>query len=294
MYQEQIMQIANKLAGYSLGEADVLRRAMGKKEVEVLKNERTHFIEKCVQNGYERKIAEEVYDLILKFANYGFNRSHAVSYSVIGYTLAYLKANYPLYFMNALLSSVIGSDVKIREYIMEAKAKNIKILPPDINFSNNLFIPENGKIRYSLAAIRNIGTVTVNTILNERKNGKYKSFFNFVARTYGRGVTRKTLESLIDAGAMDSFKLNRKTLHENLESAINYSSLVQIEKDGQLIVDINLVEPPQVIEKEEFSEQEKLTREYEVLGLYLSFHPINQYLKSDNILIKDIKNILIR
>ncbi len=169
VYQEQIMQIASKLAGFSLGEADLLRRAVSKKNRDILDQERKHFVQGCLQNGYDETSAEKIYDLIVRFANYGFNRSHAVAYSMIGYQLAYLKANYTLEFMTALLSSAIGNEDKIVQYIRETKRKGFHVLPPSLQRSGYNFQIEGNAIRYSLLSIRNIGMATVTALLEERE-----------------------------------------------------------------------------------------------------------------------------
>lgn len=176
VYQEQIMQIASKLAGFSLGEADLLRRAVSKKNRDILDQERKHFVQGCLQNGYDETSAEKIYDLIVRFANYGFNRSHAVAYSMIGYQLAYLKANYTLEFMTALLSSAIGNEDKIVQYIRETKRKGFHVLPPSLQRSGYNFQIEGNAIRYSLLSIRNIGMATVTALLEERKKKIVRRF----------------------------------------------------------------------------------------------------------------------
>lgn len=169
VYQEQIMMIASRMAGFSLGEADLLRRAVSKKKKEILDRERSHFVEGCLKKEYSVDTANEVYDLIVKFANYGFNRSHAVAYSMIGCQLAYLKAHYPLYFMCGLLTSVIGNEDKISQYLYEAKGSGIRILPPSVNKSSFPFTVENGSVRYSLRAIKSVGVSAVKDIYKARK-----------------------------------------------------------------------------------------------------------------------------
>ena len=173
-------------------------------------------------------MANKVYDLILKFASYGFNRAHSVAYAIIAYKMAYLKANYPKYFIKGLLSMVIGSEVKTKEYIYESKLENIKILKPDINLSSMDYQIEEFGIRYPLTNIKNVGISAVNTILEERKKGKFIDIFDFVKRTYGKSINRKTLESLIDAGCFTSLGLNKHTLHHNLDTIINYGDLIKI------------------------------------------------------------------
>ncbi|HHY72737.1 MAG TPA: DNA polymerase III subunit alpha [Bacillus bacterium] len=277
VYQEQIMQIASRMAGFTLGEADLLRRAVSKKKREILEKEREHFVKGCLKNGYDEIVAGQVYDLIVRFANYGFNRSHAVAYSVIAYWLAYLKANYPLYFMAALLTSVVGNEDKIAQYIGEAKQKHIKILPPSINKSTYRFMVEDGKLRFSLASIKNIGMTALKEILYHRKKkGKFTDLFDFCARVSLRVVNRRVIESLILSGSLDEFGKDRAELLASLDAAVNYAELVN-EEDGGLFLSDDIVPKPQYVMVEPFSTEAKLQFEKEVFGFYLSDHPIEPY-----------------
>ncbi|WP_456278020.1 DNA polymerase III subunit alpha [Bacillus sp. AK128] len=278
VYQEQIMQIASLMAGFSLGEADLLRRAVSKKKIEVLQAERKHFVAGCLKVGYPEQVANEVYDLIVRFANYGFNRSHAVAYSMIAFQLAYLKANFPLFFMAALLSSVIGNDDKIAQYIREAKNKNIKVLPPSINKSFYGFHVQDQAIRYSLAAIKNVGVQTVKKILTERKARPFEDLFDFCARTL---PNRKTVESLIFAGCFDEFGEERSTLLASIDVALDYAELVKPDGGDQLDFSFEeeLLLKPQYIQMSPFRDEEKLQFEMEAIGFYLSNHPVRAYEK---------------
>ncbi|WP_374724503.1 DNA polymerase III subunit alpha [Calidifontibacillus erzurumensis] len=277
VYQEQIMQIASKMARFSLGEADLLRRAVSKKKREILEKERDHFIKGCLANGYDENVAKKVYDLIVRFANYGFNRSHAVAYSLIAYWLAYLKANYPLYFMSALLSSVIGNEEKIAQYIGEAKQKQIKILPPSINNSGVTFTVEDGKIRFSLSSIKNVGIQALKEIVHERKqNGPFKDLFDFCARVQLRVVNRRVIESLILSGSFDEFGKDRAVLLASVDRAIEYAELAKEEEGGFYLSD-DIVPKPQYMQIDPFTTEVKLQFEKEVLGFYLSNHPIEPY-----------------
>jgi DNA polymerase-3 subunit alpha len=278
VYQEQIMQIASLMAGFSLGEADLLRRAVSKKKIEVLQSERKHFLEGSKRVGYSEQVANEIYDLIVRFANYGFNRSHAVAYSMIAYQLAYLKANFPLFFMAALLTSVIGNDDKIAQYIREAKTKQIKILPPSINKSSYGFLVHNGSIRYSLAAIKNVGVQTLKKILSERKIRPFQDLFDFCARTL---TNRKTVESLIFAGCLDEFGEERSTLLASVDVALDYAELVKPESGDQLDFSFEeeLLLKPQYVQMGPFKAEEKLQFEMEAIGFYLSNHPVTAYEK---------------
>ena len=267
IYQEQIMQIANTLAGYTLGEADILRRAMSKKKMDVLKAEEEKFISKSVNNGYSQEISKQIFDLILNFANYGFNRSHSVAYSMVAYKMAYLKCYYPKYFYSSLLSSVIGSESKTKEYIMEVKALGIKVLRPNINNSSCGYEVTDEGIYYPLSGIRNIGVTICNEIISKRGDG-YKDIFDFLAKV--NGVNRKMLESLIQAGCFDDFGITRKTYIENLDAIINYSELVST-------LDPEFVLKPELEVKEEYSNEDLVYMEKDLFGIYLSNHPVTSY-----------------
>ncbi len=281
IYQEQIMKIAEKMAGFTLSEADNLRRAMSKKKIELMKSYQDKFIEGSIKNNYSKEDAEKTFDYILKFASYGFNKSHSVSYSLISYQMAYLKAHYPSYFMKYLLSNVIGNEIKTKEYIDECKLNNINILMPDINKSNKEYTLEDNGIRFPLASIKNIGSTISNTIIEERNNGDYKDFIDFITRTYSKGVNKKVLTTLILSGCFDSFN-NRKTLIDNLDSIINYAELV---KD----LDSSLVDKPDIDIKEEYTKDELINMEYDSFGFYLSMHPVQKY-RDNNITTNNIKN----
>ena len=271
IYQEQIMQIANVMAGYSYGEADVLRRAMSKKKKEVLESEKDKFITNSIKRGYKKELATKVYEYILEFANYGFNKAHSVAYSMISLKMAYLKTHYKEYFMSSLLTNAIGNEAKTKEYIDECKKMNINILKPNINISDYKYKKEGNNIRFSLATIRNVGGITCKEIINERdENGKFVDFFDFVKRMYGKSVNKKTLESLIDADVFSDFLYNHKTLHSNIDSAINYGMLL---KD----LDESLVDKPIINIEEEYSSEEISKKEIDVFGFYLTNHPVAKY-----------------
>ncbi|MGM0920884.1 MAG: DNA polymerase III subunit alpha [Bacillota bacterium] len=280
VYQEQIMEIASKMAGFSLGEADLLRRAVGKKIKEMLDQEREHFVSGCMDNGYDEVSANSIYDLIVKFANYGFNRSHAVAYSMISFQLAYLKAHYPVYFMTALLTSVIGHDEKVAQYIREAKQHGVAVLPPSINRSEYPFIVEKGSIRFSLNAIKNVGTNAVKEIYQARKKRGFADLFDFCVRVSTKIVNRKVMESLIFSGAMDEFEVERSTLLASLDLAIEHAALFSSDDENQY--DLFLEEEefsikPKYIEVEPFKIEEMLKFEKEALGFYFSSHPASAH-----------------
>ncbi len=277
IYQEQIMQIASIYAGYTLGEADILRRAMSKKKMDVLKSEETRFIKQSVERGHRRETAKEIFNLILNFANYGFNRAHSVAYSLIAYKMAYLKYYYPKYFYSNLLSSVIGGWVKTKQYLNEAKSLGIEILKPCVNRSEKRYTVEKEGIRYPLSAIRNVGVVSVDAILKNRET-PYQDIFDFLARVKDSGITRKCIESLIDAGCFDSFGYNHQTLIHNLDSIETYADLI---KD----LDKEYVLKPEIKVMEEYPKDYLVQKEKELFGLYLSNHPVTSYkAKYENIL----------
>ncbi|WP_102345301.1 DNA polymerase III subunit alpha [Bacillus sp. Marseille-P3661] len=276
VYQEQIMKIASKMAGFSLGEADLLRRAVSKKKRDVLEKERKHFVNGCLEKGYDEKVADQIYDLIVRFADYGFNRSHAVAYSIIAYWLAYLKANFPLYFMCALLSSVVGNEDKIAQYIGESRQKSIDILPPSINKSGIFFNVEEGKIRFSLVPIKNVGMTAIKEILYQRRQKRFTDLFDFCARVSLKIVNRRVIESLILSGCFDEFGRDRAELLASIDAAVSYAELVK-EDDGGFFLSDDIVPKPQYLKVEALTTQDKLQFEKEVLGFYLSNHPIEPY-----------------
>ncbi|WP_010678404.1 DNA polymerase III subunit alpha [Bacillus timonensis] len=280
VYQEQIMQIASKMAGFSLGEADLLRRAVSKKKKEVLDKERQHFVQGSLKKGYTEKTANEIYDLIVRFANYGFNRSHAVAYSMIAYQLAYLKANFPLYFMAALLTSVIGNDEKLGQYIRESKQLGITILAPSVNKSFYPFIVEKKAIRFSLAGIKSVGVAALKEIIESRKVKPFSDLFDFCVRTSMRSINRRTLEALICSGAFDEFGEHRATLLATLDVALEHAELVRPKDDEnqfEMFFEDEFGLKPKYVEVEPFKEMQKLRFEKEALGFYLSSHPITSY-----------------
>ncbi|AZB43915.1 DNA polymerase III subunit alpha [Bacillus sp. FJAT-42376] len=280
VYQEQIMEIASVMAGFSLGDADLLRRAVGKKKKSVLDEERAHFVEGCKNKGYSSAAANEVYDLIVRFADYGFNRSHAVAYSMIGFQLAYLKAHYPAIFMTALLTSSIGNDDRIAQYVKEARNKGLVILPPSVNRSEVPFKLENGAIRYSLSSIKNVGIAAVKDIFRARKQKPFNDLFDFCMRVSAKTANRKTLEALVFAGAFDEFEIGRESILATLDVALEHAELMRPEiSDGQMDLGFEdeFTLKPKYIIVEPFSIAEKLQFEKEALGFYFSDHPVSAY-----------------
>ena len=276
IYQEQIMQVANIMADYSLGEADILRRAISKKKVEVLKKEEEKFISNSIKKGYTKELAKHVYDLILKFAGYGFNKSHSVAYSMISYQMAYLKAHYPKYFLANLLNSVIGSEIKTKDYMLECKLNKITILKPNINISTTKYITTKEGVVCPLTMIKNIGLGVANEVLKERENGKFIDFMDFVRRTYSKSINRQVLESLIYAGCFNNLEYNIKTLINSIDLAINYAELAHD-------LDDSLIEKPEIEILEEYNNEELLKKELEVFGFYLSAHPLSKYKDKNSI-----------
>ena len=276
IYQEQVMQIAVKMAGYTLGEADILRRAMSKKKESILIKEREKFINGSLNNGYKLSVAEKVYNLILKFANYGFNKSHAVSYSIIAYKMAFLKTHFYKYFMLSVLNNVINNETKTNIYISKLRQKNIKVLSPDINISEVSYIINNDNIYAPLSIIRNVGMNISSIILNERKNGEYTSFIDFIKRTYNKGINRKVIESLILAGVFTNFKYNKKTLMINLDNILNYAEL----SSGNTLIEIA---EPIIDEVSEYTKEELIKQEFDIFGFYISNHPVTKYKQNNTI-----------
>ncbi|MGE7766492.1 DNA polymerase III subunit alpha [Peribacillus sp. NPDC096540] len=278
VYQEQIMKIASRLAGFSLGEADLLRRAVSKKKKEVLDQERQHFVSGALKQGYSEKTAEEIYTLIVRFANYGFNRSHAVAYSVIAYQLGYLKTYYPEYFMAALMTSVVGNDEKISQYAREAKKNGIKVLPPSINQSGFPFLPEKEGVRFSLGAIKGIGGTVLKEIFAARRQKKFADLFDFCLRVSGKIVNRKVLEALVHSGSFDEFGEDRATLLASLDVAISHTELVNPDDDlFNMFSDGEFSLKPKYNHVDPIPVEDKLSLEKSVLGLYLSNHPVTSY-----------------
>jgi DNA polymerase-3 subunit alpha len=285
VYQEQVMKIASEVAGFSLAKADVMRRAMGKKDKSLMAALKKEFIDGAETKGTPKKTASEIFDLIEKFASYGFNKSHSVAYSIIAYQTAYLKAHYLPEFMAATLSSEIGNTDKIVKLIDDCRRRGLEVLPPDVNESQNDFSVVDGRIRFGLCAIRNVGESAIEGVLKARaEKGRYTSPFNFCARVDLRLVNKKCLESLIQAGAFDSLGANRAQFMENIERATAFGQALNtlhqagqsslFESGGQSAGTIN---EPDLLPAPPWSEQEKLAREKSVLGFFVSGHPLLKF-----------------
>lgn len=281
IYQEQIMQIASIMAGFPYSEADELRRAMSKKKEDVLLSYKERFINGSINKGYTKETAEEVYNLILKFANYGFNKAHSVSYAIVGYKIAYLKVHYPLYFESEVLNNCIGLASKTKNAINECKRLGVEIINPMINISTDRYEIKDDKLIYPLSLIKGIGTLTARLLVKERKEkGNFTSYLDFVKRMYKSG--KDVLRNLILAGALDGFGKTKKTLIENLDDAINYAELCSD-------LDESLVFKPEIKEYEEYSREELTRYESELFGFYISNHPTSKFIKDNSITTKTIK-----
>ena len=318
VYQEQVMQIVRDLAGYSLGRADLVRRAMGKKKLDVMAKEREIFINGqvdengnvivpgCVRNGIDEKSVDKIFDEMAEFAKYAFNKSHAAAYAVVSYQTAYLKAYYPEEFMAATLNSFLGNLDKVPYYIEECKRLNIEILRPNINKSHTRFTVDDGKIRFGMGSIKNVGIAAVNAIVEERrKNGEYKNFTDFCERIQEEAVNKKCIESLIKAGAFDEFEQTRSTLMASFEEIIDsISDSSKKNFKGQVsMFDLGASNEAEENELEklkytyhtlkEFSDKELLSMEKEMLGLYISGHPLSE-IKEQIELVTNISTLKIR
>ncbi len=284
VYQEQVMEIAKVLAGYTLGAADLLRRAMGKKIKSEMDDQKAIFINGCLKNGIERFTASEIFALIEKFASYGFNKSHAAAYAIISYQTAYLKAHYPVEFLIASMNLEINDTNKINLFCQEALRLGIKVLPPDINRSAPMFIKEDNNIRYALGALKNVGIKATELLLEERNNnGNFKDLSDFVQRCGTKVVNKRMLESLANSGAFDDIYNNRRQIFASSEPLMrhlnqleHHSSINQItlfenspDTDSQL---------PLVKDINDWNLEEKLKAEFEACGFYLTTHPIESYL----------------
>lgn len=266
IYQEQIIKIANLFAGYSLGEADLLRRAVSKKQQDVLEKERNRFVSYAKKQGHNENISNEIYDYIVKFANYGFNRAHSVAYAMVSYWMAYLKANYPAYFISVLSSSVIGSEKKIQEFMYEGYKHGIEIVAPNIQQSTTRFEPSGKYLLYPLQGIKYVGLNAAKEILIEREEGEFSSYIDFVGRLHKK-INKRVMESLIYAGALDCFPFSKKTMVDSLEDVINFREY------GQHIVEHEFV----IKDKEEYSFEDLREFEKQALGFNLTMNPLMKH-----------------
>ena len=285
VYQEQVMAIANKVAGFSLGQADILRRAMGKKKPEEMEKLRVKFLEGAKQKHIPEKKAEKLYELIQKFAGYGFNKSHAAAYAVVCYQTAYLKSHYPTEFMAALMTTDMGNQDKLVGYFTECRDLGIRVLGPDVNASHTDFAVADGAIRFGLAAIKNVGEGAVESVLAVRaQTGVFKSFFDFCRRVDLHKVNKRMLEGLIKAGAFDSTGAKRAQLMAVLDQAVEEGALAQRERDlGQTSIfgdEFNKQDHTTALATlplpsiAEWDQAQRLKYERELTGFYITAHPL--------------------
>ncbi|MDI6766046.1 MAG: DNA polymerase III subunit alpha [Bacteroidota bacterium] len=285
VYQEQVIKIASEVAGFSLAKADLMRRAMGKKDKALMAKQKIEFIDGALKKDFTKKKAGEIFDMIEKFASYGFNKSHSVAYSVLAYQTAYLKAHYPAEFMAAMMSTEIGDTDSVVKLIDECRKINIKVLHPDVNVSSVQFVVTPHGLRFGLSAIKNVGVHAVENIIKTRdEHGRFDNFFDFCRRVDLRLVNKKTLEGLIQAGAFDELHRNRASLFESIEKAIQFG---QTSKNYSTKGQSSLFESSSTSKKQEqypavpyisdWSESDKLSREKAVLGFYVSGHPLRKY-----------------
>jgi DNA polymerase III subunit alpha len=288
VYQEQVMKIASVLASYTMAEADGLRKAMGKKIAAMMAEHRERFVKGATKNGHDEEKSKALFDLMEKFGGYGFNKSHSAAYALIAYQTAYLKAHYPVEFIAALLTSEMHSIDGVVKYINECRSHQIEVLPPDINAGDQTFTVAEDKIQFGLVAVKNVGEGAVEAIVEERRaNGPYGSLFEFCERVDLRRVNKRVVESLIACGALDSTGARRSQMMAVLEEALDYGQKVQKERcDPQMGlfddgVDCNLsVTPPALIQIPEWDEKERLGKEKEALGFYISGHPLTRHAKT--------------
>jgi DNA polymerase-3 subunit alpha len=282
VYQEQMMRIARDLAGYSLGEADTLRKAIGKKIKELLDEQQEKLINGMTKNGIDLRTAKAIWELFPPFARYGFNKSHAACYALIGYRTAYLRANYPEEFMASLLNADIGDTDRMSFLTGEAKQENLEVLGPDVNKSYVKFAPDGEKIRFGLLAIKNVGEAIAQAIVEERtRGGEFKDFADFVTRIEHKDLNKKSLESLAKSGALDSFGIERNQVLQNMDDILKYHNSLRknlFSAQNSLFGATASAIPPLVLKPSEpATPTQRLTWEKELLGFYLSDHPLNHY-----------------
>ena len=283
VYQEQVMRIAASIADYSMSDADDLRKAMGKKKPAIMARQRLRFIKGATERGIQSQKAKTLFDLIEKFGGYGFNKSHSAAYALIAYQTAFLKAHFPVEFMASLLTSEIHSIDGVVKYIAECRHHGIQVLPPDINESDKEFTVIGSKIRFGLVAVKNVGEGAIEIIIDDRKEGRFSSLFDFCERVDLKKANKRVIESLIKCGAFDSTGANRSQMTVSLENAIDYGQRVQKERTdpqmglfnmGGVRQDINLPKMPSM---DEWDERQLLAFEKEALGFYITGHPLTKF-----------------
>jgi DNA polymerase III subunit alpha len=279
IYQEQVMQIAQVLSGYSLGEADLLRRAMGKKKPEEMALQKDRFVSGATKNNVDPELSDRIFELVSEFAGYGFNKSHAAAYAVIAYQTAYLKANYPVEFMAASMSLDIDDTDKLGNFMQDAKSMKMKILPPDLNFSGADFTVENGAVRYALGGIKTVGVGAMEQVVRAREEGgKFKSLHEFAERVDPKAMNRRTFETLSKAGAFDSFEPNRALVFASCDQLAAHGSAAAEDRNSSQSSLFGDSEPPPrapLPNVKPWSAQERLDNEFAAMGLFLSGHPLD-------------------
>ena len=281
IYQEQVMQISQVMAGYTLGGADLLRRAMGKKKVEEMAKQRVIFIDGAKAKGVDEKVAENVFDKMAKFASYGFNKSHAAAYAYIAYQTAYLKAHFPVELMAATMTLDKTNTDKLDFFKNDLAMRGIAVLPPDINKSGVNFTVENGAVRYALSAIRNVGEAAMVTVVAEReKNGPFQSIQDFLTRVDASALNKRYMENLVRSGAFDALHKNRAQLFASIEKMLAYAAAATEQRKSNQISLFGAVSetvPFKMDAVNDWSLLEKLTHEQDAVGFYLSAHPLDSY-----------------
>lgn len=296
VYQEQVMQIFRTLAGYSLGRADIVRRAMSKKKKDVMEREHQIFIhglvgengevevEGCLRRGVDEKTAASIYSEMESFASYAFNKSHAAAYANVAYQTAWMKVHYPKEYLAALMTSVLDNSNKLAAYTAECQRLNIKVLPPHVNISTDGFTVSGGDLRFGLMAIKNLGKNFIDAVVGERVNGTYTSFYNFCKRLYGKGINSRAVESLVKSGALDGLGYNRREMLSNVKTVLDGLEMDRRRNmDGQLSFfdseETARSGEPQISPLDDFTITERLAMEKEITGMYLSGHPMAEYAK---------------
>jgi len=281
VYQEQVMQIAQVLSGYTLGEADLLRRAMGKKIRAEMEVQRIRFNDGCVKNGIAKAQANTIFDLLAKFADYGFNKSHAAAYALVAYQTAFLKANHPVEFLAASMTLDTGNTDKLNDFRLDAKRLGIAVVPPSVQTSHRAFEVRDGRIVYALAAIKGVGEQAVDHIVERREDGgPFRNLQDFCARIDPKIVNKRTLEHLIAAGALDEFGHDRALLCANLDRLAGYAAMSQASRtSGQhdMFGGSAEPEPIRLVEAPGWTTADQLLREFQAIGFYLSAHPLDEY-----------------
>lgn len=278
------MAIARIMANFSYGKADLLRKAMSKKKLNELESLSKDFIDGCINNGYSLKEANDIYNLILKFANYGFNKSHSIAYGLLAYQMAYLKANYPLYFYKAVLNGVMGSSIKTSEYIKECQKRDITVLKISLNNSYDTYKIVNNSLLMPFTVVKDVGRQSCQKIIEEREKGSFKDVVDTIVRLVKVGIDARVLENLISSGAFDEFGYSRYSLSDSLENILKYAQT----KSSNFV---SIIDDRPIIKKMADNKMVLAQKENEVLGFYFTYNPISDYKKEKNIVCPNLKEI---